>query len=448
MYFLFALLIRYWRVVAWGVVFIYIYPLILFALVAGLVIYGVALGIIGAALSYFSMRYRNWLLRQPGYIAYLSGLPGMNTNAPITLALTSFFYLSSWSIVTIPFIYTSSIDLEMFFSFSVIGLFGIAFLFGRLVFGWKLPAPASFSKPQTPPNNVLSNNRSIPSGSPLPNSGATRNPSNNQSFVDRYKFGQVIGHGGVSTVYEAIDTFSNRRCAIKEIHFASAADKKQIETEIRILNQNSINFSFMPDIYDVYKEQTRIFIAMAYIDGSTLDALSTRPRKTNQVEDFLITILGFLSQLHDAGIIHRDIKPQNIKKTPDGKYVLLDFGIAKQGAATKTAAKGMASIDYAPVEQLRGQITDARSDLFSLGATAYHLLTARPPANVIDRLSGNILASPSQISKNISPYLENAIMHMLQINPQDRPANAQSVLLSLLQSGTTSAGKPTIKIKT
>src|SRR4029079_15727859 len=110
-------------------------------------------------------------------------------------------------------------------------------------------------------------------------------------------------------------------------------------------------------------------------------------------------------------------KPQNIKYTPQGQYVLLDFGIAKQGAATITSARAL-SPDYAPAEQVRGAPTDARSDLYSLGATAYHLLTGRLPANVSARLSnGAQLIPPSDLVPGVPPPLERVLLQMLELDP-------------------------------
>ena len=180
---------------------------------------------------------------------------------------------------------------------------------------------------------------------------------------------------------------------------------------------------------------------MQFIEGNTLDKLMIAPWSIHDVTQFLNTLLANLRDLHNEGIVHRDLKPENIIKTPRGKYYLLDFGIAKQGSTTMTAAHAI-SLNYSPLEQLQGFSTDARSDLFSLAAAAYHLLTGQPPIRVDARAAHSItLTAPSALVANVPPVLENTLLHMLQLDIAQRPGSAQQTLDLLNGSG----HSPTIK---
>ena len=237
---------------------------------------------------------------------------------------------------------------------------------------------------------------------------ARRCPNCSQPLVlqDRYRLTSILGQGGFGVVYAVADRRLNRRCAIKVVSSVSLVDQRRIEAEASLLGQYASRFPFIPDIYDIWSKQSQTYLVMEYIDGLTLNQVLPWPWPAAQAEEFLRTLLGYLAQIHAAGIIHRDIKPQNIKRTPEGRYVLLDFGIAKQGTATMTAAKGL-SPDYAPPEQISGEPTDARSDLYSLAATAYCLLVGQPPVSVIVRLTtGAQPQAPSRLVPGVSSVLE------------------------------------------
>jgi eukaryotic-like serine/threonine-protein kinase len=246
----------------------------------------------------------------------------------------------------------------------------------------------------------------------------------------RYQLVSVLGKGGFGVVYEAIHTGIGRRCAIKVVATTSIHDQQRIEAEAHILGRYAPQFPFIPDIYDVWSEQNQTYLAMEFVDGLTLDQ-TTIPWAPARVEEFLRTLLGYLAQVHAIGLIHRDLKPQNLKLTPEGRYIMLDFGIAKEGFMTQTAAK-MATPDYAPPEQMSRQPTDARSDLYSLAATAYRLLTGRPPPPSAIRLhTGAAPQRPSQLVSGVRPALERSLLWMLELNRDHRPADAQAVLALL-----------------
>ncbi|GIV96473.1 MAG: hypothetical protein KatS3mg057_1130 [Herpetosiphonaceae bacterium] len=264
-------------------------------------------------------------------------------------------------------------------------------------------------------------------------SSAEHCPSCNRPLLihGRYQLVGVLGKGGFGVVFEAIDQRLNRRCAVKVISAASLNEQQQIEAEASILSKYASQFPFIPDIYDIWSEASQTYLVMEYIAGHGLDQLLIKPWPVTRVEEFLRALLGHLAQLHAAGIVHRDLKPANIKRTPDGRYLLLDFGIAKQGAVTQTAAKAL-SLDYASPEQIQGRPTDARSDLYSLAATAYHLLTGQPPTRADARLiAGSPVYPPSQLVAGVTPALEGVLMRMLELQVERRPTSAEAAIQML-----------------
>ncbi|NJK78454.1 MAG: serine/threonine protein kinase [Chloroflexaceae bacterium] len=259
---------------------------------------------------------------------------------------------------------------------------------------------------------------------------------------ERYQIVCVLGQGGFGVVYEALDVRLNRRCAIKRVTATSLAEQQLIQNEADILARHASNFGFMPTIYDVWVEQAQTYMVMEYIDGPSLDQ-TTLPWHPAQVREFLIEMLVNLSRLHAVHIIHRDIKPQNIKYTPQGRhiYMLLDFGLARQGTAMSVKAM---SPDYAPPEQVQGLPTDARSDLYSLAATAYHMLTGQAPLQARIQ-AGGYLPPPHQFSHATPPALEHALLKMLEPEPDKRPLHARAALALLDREPPTTG--PTIHIQ-
>lgn len=256
-------------------------------------------------------------------------------------------------------------------------------------------------------------------------------------LVQRYRLVKTLGQGGFGVVYEAIDTQdNNRRCAVKRVAFASLAEKQQFENEALILKQHAPLFRFVPDLYEFWSDHTHTYMVMECIDGPTLDQTS-HPWPSPQVEDFLRVLLSYLSKLHAARTIHRDVKPWNIKLTPHGRYVLLDFGIAKHGHGTLTSARGLGTVNYAPPEQIQGLKTDERSDLYSLAATAYFLLTGQSPTQA---QNGGSLPPPHILVPGVSANLEAAILCMLEPEPEKRPQSANNALALL------DGSLPTLKI--
>lgn len=246
----------------------------------------------------------------------------------------------------------------------------------------------------------------------------------------KYRIVRMLGRGGFGVVYEARDLRLNRPYAIKIIGVDPPILQQQVESEANILARHARKFPFMPEIYDIWSTGNRTFLVMEFIDGMTLGEILDRHGTWSVVEvaQFLRTMLEQLAQLHGAGIIHRDLKPANIKRTVEGRYVLLDFGIAKHQPLTIAGVRALSPF-YSPPEQINGGRTDARSDLYSLAATAYHLLMGKPPPSAAARMRDeHTLPTLNATWDQVPQALETVLFQMLELDPDMRPKNAQATL--------------------
>ena len=221
----------------------------------------------------------------------------------------------------------------------------------------------------------------------------------------RYRIEKQIGQGGMGAVYVATDERFGSTVAIKETLFMDDNYRKAIEREARLLN--SLKHIALPRVTDHFLEENVQFLVMEYISGEDLAHKleeGSRPFPVEQVLTWADQLLDALDFLHNQvnPVIHRDIKPQNLKVTPKGQIILLDFGLAKGNptdAGHQTAAKSIFgySRNYASLEQIQGTGTDPRSDLYSLAATLYHLLTNRPPEDALTRAMAVLSHQPDPL---------------------------------------------------
>src|SRR6202158_5207022 len=199
----------------------------------------------------------------------------------------------------------------------------------------------------------------------------------------RYRIIRQLGQGGMGAVYEAVHQRLDTTVALKETLFTDEKLRKQFEREARLLAR--LHHQALPRVSDHFNEGAGQFLVMQYIAGDDLFEMQARRKAPFPQEEVLLwadQLCDALDYLHtqDPQIIHRDIKPQNLKLTARGQVVLLDFGLAKGQAGGLSRPTTTASIfgytpNYAPLEQVQGLGTDARSDLYALAATLYHLLT-------------------------------------------------------------------------
>jgi eukaryotic-like serine/threonine-protein kinase len=222
---------------------------------------------------------------------------------------------------------------------------------------------------------------------------------------NRYRVVKQIGQGGMGAVYVALDERFGSTVAVKQTFFDDPTLSRAFEREAHLLNH--LRHTALPKVSDHFTEGEGQFLVMEFIEGSDLsELLQQRNGSAFPVADVLNWADALLDALdylhtHEPQVIHRDIKPQNLKLTPRGQIVLLDFGLAK-GNSTQTRANLTASVfgysrSYAPLEQIQGTGTDTRSDLYSLAATLYHLLTGVVPVDALTRASAIINSQPDPL---------------------------------------------------
>lgn len=244
---------------------------------------------------------------------------------------------------------------------------------------------------------------------------------------DRYRIVRQLGQGGMGAVYEAVDLRLDTTVALKETLFTDERLRKQFEREARLLAR--LHHQALPRVSDHFNEGEGQFLVMQYVAGDDLFGMLNSRKGAFPQEEVMLwadQLCDALDYLHtqDPQIIHRDIKPQNLKQTTRGQIVLLDFGLAKGSAGQMSVVTTSASIfgytpNYAPLEQIQGQGTDTRSDIYSLGATLYHLLTNVKPPDALSRASAMVNSQPdplqpahavsAQVSRGISDVLTRAM---------------------------------------
>ena len=254
----------------------------------------------------------------------------------------------------------------------------------------------------------------------------------------RYRIVRQLGQGGMGAVYEAVDQRLDTTVALKETLFADERLRKQFEREARLLAR--LHHPALPRVSDHFSEGDGQFLVMQFIPGDDLSEKMARKRgpfPSDQVLTWADQLLDALDYLHtqDPQIVHRDIKPQNLKLTPRGQIILLDFGLAKGQAGDISRVTTSASIfgytpNYAPLEQIQGLGTDARSDLYSLGATIYHLMTGVKPPDALTRAAAVVNGQPDPLqpasvaNSAVSPDIDSFLAKAMAQNRDQRYANA------------------------
>jgi serine/threonine-protein kinase len=270
---------------------------------------------------------------------------------------------------------------------------------------------------------------------------------------ERYRLTNVVGQGGMGSVYRAEDLrLPGRLCAIKEIRIDPlATETMRLQAQTQFLQEASIlaqlDHPNLPKVSDFFSDNGSDFLVMDYVAGPDLRQKLEESLAAGQPPDQQL-VLSWATQLIDAvrylhrqtpPVLHRDIKPSNIKLTLDQRIKLVDFGLVKllasDEARTITVVQGRGTVLYTPLEQYGGDSghTDVRSDIYSLGATLYHLLTGCPPPDSKSRfLNPRNLKPPQELNKRIPNQVSEALLWAMEMHPDERPENVEQFAQSLL----------------
>jgi molecular chaperone DnaK len=261
----------------------------------------------------------------------------------------------------------------------------------------------------------------------------------------RYRVLRQFGRGGMGTVYEAVDERLGTTVALKEAHFTDEHLRRQFEREARLLAR--LRHPAMTRVIDHFQDSSGQFLVMDFIAGEDLSELLQKkggalaPAEVLAWADQLLDALEYLHS-QEPPVVHRDIKPQNLKLTARNQIILLDFGLAKGFAGHMTGVAATGSIfgytpHYAPLEQIQGTGTDPRSDLYSLAATLYHLLTNVTPPNVLERVMVTTEGQPDplspahEVNRLVSPELAAVLSKALAVGRRQRFATAAEMRQAL-----------------
>jgi hypothetical protein len=246
---------------------------------------------------------------------------------------------------------------------------------------------------------------------------------------NRYEIQRELGRGGMGAVYLAQDLRYRKPVAIKVARLANPEARVQFRREADYLQK--LHHHSLPRVWETFSDTQRDFLVMEYIPGDDLETLVQRkgPQPEWQVLRWADELLDGLAFLHTQSppIIHRDIKPGNLKLRGDGTLVLVDFGIAKEYLPGVNTAAGATAVTpgFSPPEQYADSPTDGRSDLYSVGATMYFLLTGVAPAPAPARASGDQrLLPPSQLTPTVSTGAEMVVRKALSLPREQRWSSA------------------------
>ncbi len=275
---------------------------------------------------------------------------------------------------------------------------------------------------------------------------------NGEVLRGRYRIIERIGQGGMGSIYLADDTrLRGRQCALKEVEYDRALPEKiRDEARDQFLREATVlarlDHPNLPKVSDFFSIGARDYLVMDYVPGKDLRALLLEARRNkkfldeNDVLSWAEQLANALTFLHiqEPPIVHRDIKPSNLKLMPQGLIKLVDFGLVKILApdeVTITIIQGQGTALYTPLEQYGGSDahTDIRSDVYSFGATLYHLLTNEPPADARRRfLQPGSLVPLREINPAVSMRTERAVLWAMSLHPDERPHTIEEFRQALM----------------
>ena len=277
---------------------------------------------------------------------------------------------------------------------------------------------------------------------------------NTGDFLGRYRVVRKIGEGGMGEVFLAEDPKLNRQIAVKVLSADFAADQDRMARFVHeAISASALNHPNIITIHEINDDHDPPFIAMEYVEGVTLGRrMREHPLEIHETLDIAIQVATALAAAHDANVVHRDVKPDNVILRPDGLVKVLDFGLAKQvdrgspvsayEAATVPNVKThpglvMGTVAYMSPEQARGKIVDARSDIFSFGSMLYQMVSGRLPfigENDLDVVGSILHKEPRPLSQSarIIPHdVDQVIKKALRKNREERYQSMREVVADL-----------------
>jgi eukaryotic-like serine/threonine-protein kinase len=243
----------------------------------------------------------------------------------------------------------------------------------------------------------------------------------------RYRVERQLGHGGMAEVYLAHDEELRRQVAVKVLA-ADGSFRERFLREARLSGR--LSHPNVVKVYDAGESDGRPFIVMEYVPGRTIADCGKLP--ADEAVALMLQACAGLQHAHDAGLVHRDVKPANLLLRDDGVLKITDFGIARALESTRLTQVGtvLGTAAYLAPEQAAGEEVTAAADIYSLGAVLYELLTGRPPfeleslADLAAKQSGGVITPVRALEPSVPEALEAAVMHSLAREPQFRPASA------------------------
>lgn len=263
------------------------------------------------------------------------------------------------------------------------------------------------------------------------------------TLANRYEIIGRIGSGGMAEVFKATDHKLNRNVAVKVMKPEFQGDstfvskfRREAQAAAGLANPNIVN------VYDVGEDKGCYYIVMELVEGITLKEYIEKKGKLSvrEATSIAIQVSMGLAAAHDQGIVHRDIKPQNIMISTDGKVKVTDFGIARAASSNTISSNSMVSVHYSSPEQVRGGFSDARSDIYSLGITLYEMVTGRVPfdgetsvAIAIKHLQDE-MEPPTKYTPDLPHALEQIIYKCTQKSVDRRYQSMNEVIADLKRS--------------
>lgn len=263
-------------------------------------------------------------------------------------------------------------------------------------------------------------------------------------IVGNYKILQALGEGGVGMVYKGVDTMLDREVAVKVLRPELASQTSVVERfRSEAVTLAKLSHPNIATLFSLFRHGSDLIMVMEFVRGESLETIVQRRGKLSAEEaiPFFCQALDGINHAHEVGIIHRDIKPSNMILTENGTLKVLDFGIARLLGSSRMTRVGniIGTLEYMSPEQVRGEDTDARSDIYALGMMLYELLTGRLPFETENEFAlmkmqtEQMPVAPRQLNGDIPPEVEAAIMRAVAKNPAERFQNAGEFLQTLLE---------------